>query len=131
VLLVGDLALLHDWTGLLLAREPDIDATIVVLDNNGGGIFEFLPIASAAKREIFERHFATAQGVDLCAALRGFGLACSVVESSQALRGAIEASLQSPGVQLVLVRADRRENLELHRKLSEAVARALEPPGSS
>ena len=131
VLLVGDLALLHDWTGLLLAREQDIDATIVVLDNNGGGIFEFLPVASVVKREIFERHFAAAQGVDLCAALQGFGLACSVVENAEALRSAIEASLQNPGVQLVLVRADRRENLELHRKLSEAVARALEPPGSS
>ena len=131
VLLVGDLALLHDWTGLLLTRDRDIHATIVVLDNSGGGIFEFLPISSSAPREIFERHFATGQDVDLCAALEGFGLASNAVRSSGELRDAIESSLGSPGVQLIVLRTDRRENLELHRKLGEAVAHVLEPAGRS
>ncbi len=130
VALIGDLALLHDWSGLLLARRDDINATLVVLDNNGGGIFEFLPIASSAGRDVFERHFATGQGVDLCDALRGFGLGVSEARSADELRGALEKSLASPGVQVVVVRTDRRENLELHRKLGEAVARALAPTES-
>jgi len=130
VALVGDLALLHDWSGLLLARERDIAATLVVLDNDGGGIFEFLPVASTAGREVFEQHFAAGQGVDLVGALRAFGLEVSTAESADQLRSALESSFARPGVQLVVVRTDRRENLELHTKLSEAVARALEPAGS-
>ena len=47
------------------------------------------------------------------------------------LRDAIESSLRTPGVQLIVLRTDRRENLELHRKLGEAVAHALEPAGRS
>ena len=130
VALIGDLALLHDWSGLLLARHDEINATLVVLDNDGGGIFEFLPIASSAGRDVFERHFATGQGVELCDALRGFGLGVSEARSAEELRGALEKSLASPGVQLVVVRSDRRENLELHKKLGEAVARALAPAES-
>ncbi|MCH6563853.1 MAG: 2-succinyl-5-enolpyruvyl-6-hydroxy-3-cyclohexene-1-carboxylic-acid synthase [Myxococcales bacterium] len=131
VALIGDLALLHDWSGLLLARRDDIDATLVVIDNNGGGIFEFLPVAASAGRDVFERHFAAGQGMDLCKALRGFGLSVSTAKSADELRSALEKSLTSPGVQLVVVQTDRRENLELHEKLNQAVARALAPTEAS
>ena len=123
--LVGDLALLHDWSGVLVARSSELDATIVVVDNDGGGIFEFLPIASSAPRAIFERHLATPHGVDLCSALAGFGLECTQAREPGALRDSIRDSLGRPGVQFVLVRSDRRANAELHRKLYEQVAAAL------
>jgi 2-succinyl-5-enolpyruvyl-6-hydroxy-3-cyclohexene-1-carboxylate synthase len=126
VLLIGDLALLHDWSGLLSARTEDLDVTVVVLDNRGGGIFEFLPIATTAAREVFERHFATPQDVDLSDALRGFGFRCATPQTVPELHEALAASIGRRGVQFVLVRSERSENVELHQKLFEAVCATLD-----
>ena len=62
---------------------------------------------------------------------KGFGLSVSTAKSADELRSALEKSLTSPGVQLVVVQTDRQENLELHEKLNQAVARALAPTEAS
>src|SRR5438067_4872595 len=62
VLLVGDVALAHDIGGLLAARRHSLSLTIVLLNNDGGGIFHFLPVAS--QRDAFEEHVATPHGLD-------------------------------------------------------------------
>ena len=71
VLLIGDVALAHDIGGLLAARRLGLSLTIVLLDNDGGGIFEFLPVAG--ERDAFEEHVATPHGLDFAhaAALSG------------------------------------------------------------
>ena len=65
--LIGDVALLHDTNGMLGAASRDIDLTIVIVDNDGGGIFSFLPQATELGPEMFERLFGTPHGVDLVA----------------------------------------------------------------
>ena len=65
--LIGDVAVLHDTNGMLMASSRDIDLTIVVVDNDGGGIFSFLPQATSLPPDTFERLFGTPHGVDLIA----------------------------------------------------------------
>jgi 2-succinyl-5-enolpyruvyl-6-hydroxy-3-cyclohexene-1-carboxylate synthase len=65
VLWCGDLALLHDVSGLLAGRLHDADLTIVVSNDDGGGIFEYLPVAQAIPRSVFEPLFAVPHGLDL------------------------------------------------------------------
>jgi 2-succinyl-5-enolpyruvyl-6-hydroxy-3-cyclohexene-1-carboxylate synthase len=96
-LLTGELALLHDVGGLLAARRAGADLHVVCLNNGGGAIFDFLPVAAEAEPALYERHIATPAGVDLAA------IAPEIVE----------------------VRTDRRENVRLHRELVERVAQRL------
>jgi 2-succinyl-5-enolpyruvyl-6-hydroxy-3-cyclohexene-1-carboxylate synthase len=96
-LLTGELALLHDVGGLLAARRAGADLTVVCLDNGGGAIFDFLPVAGLADPELYERHIATPAGVDI----------------------------ESLFPEVRLVRTDRRRNVRLHRELAERVAQSL------
>ncbi len=126
VLVIGDLSFYHDMNGLLAVQRHDINATIVLLNNDGGGIFSFLPQADEA--EHFEELFGTPHGLDFRPAAELYGLAYRRAESWQDFREAIEASLGSPGVGLVEVRTDRRENVRLHRELWAAVSEAVRMP---
>ncbi|HZQ28660.1 MAG TPA: 2-succinyl-5-enolpyruvyl-6-hydroxy-3-cyclohexene-1-carboxylic-acid synthase [Acidimicrobiales bacterium] len=117
--LVGDLAFVHDVGALgLAARRPDLACTFVVVDNDGGGIFSFLPQARALAAERFEALFGTPHGLDLAAVAGGFGL--PVVPLDEAL-----AAAASPGPRVVHVRTDRAANVAVHDELHAAVAAAL------
>jgi 2-succinyl-5-enolpyruvyl-6-hydroxy-3-cyclohexene-1-carboxylate synthase len=96
-LLTGELALLHDVGGLLAARRAGADLRVVCLDNGGGGIFDFLPLAGAADPALYEEHIATPAGVDL----------------------------EAIAPEVRFLRTDRRANVELRRALAERVAQAL------
>ena len=72
VLLIGDVALAHDIGGLLAARRLELAVTIVLLNNDGGGIFHFLPVAG--ERDGFEEHVATPHGLDFSHAAALYGL---------------------------------------------------------
>jgi 2-succinyl-5-enolpyruvyl-6-hydroxy-3-cyclohexene-1-carboxylate synthase len=96
-LLTGELALLHDIGGLLAARRAGADLQVVCLNNGGGGIFDFLPVAEHADAALYEEHIATPAGVDLAA------LVPEVRE----------------------VRTERATNVELHREVVERLGRSL------
>ena len=124
-LLIGDVAFLHDANGLLGAARRGIDLTIVVVDNDGGGIFSFLPQAAALPAEPFELLYGTPHGVDLVGLAAAHGVAAQVVDRQVDLAGAVAASAALGGVQLVLVRTDRETNVAVHDELHAAVAVAL------
>jgi 2-succinyl-5-enolpyruvyl-6-hydroxy-3-cyclohexene-1-carboxylate synthase len=115
--LMGDLALYHDMNGLLATRRLGAEATIVVLNNGGGGIFDFLPIAE--RSEGYEEIFATPTGLDLGAVAALYGLPFTRLGSYEELASAIAR----PG--LVEVPLDRKRNVELHRALFERVGEAV------
>jgi 2-succinyl-5-enolpyruvyl-6-hydroxy-3-cyclohexene-1-carboxylate synthase len=119
VLLIGEVALLHDLGGLLAARRAGVPLTVICLNNGGGGIFDFLPVAQHADASLYEEHVATPSGIDLSAvaALAGmeFRSAITVPE--------LQEAATSPG--LVEVRTDRAENVRLHREVVQRVAAAL------
>jgi 2-succinyl-5-enolpyruvyl-6-hydroxy-3-cyclohexene-1-carboxylate synthase len=119
--LAGDLSLLHDQNGFLLAQRPDLP--IVVVNNDGGGIFSFLP--QAAYPDSFERVFGTPHGIDLARLAATYGLAHTLVERASDLSGAVTEAASAGGTALVEVRTDRDANVVLHRHLFATVARAL------
>jgi 2-succinyl-5-enolpyruvyl-6-hydroxy-3-cyclohexene-1-carboxylate synthase len=125
-LLIGDLALLHDTNGLLGAARRDIDLTIVVVDNDGGGIFSFLPQADELERDPFERLFGTPHGVDLCGLLAAHGIGSRRIERPGDLGPAVAESAGLGGVHAIVVPTDRSANVEVHRELESAVVNALE-----
>jgi len=116
----GDLGFLHDLGGLAALRDVSIPVRIVVINNDGGGIFGFLPQAGALGEAEFEALLGTPRGVDVAKAADLFGLAHTSIDSLSQLPGAL-----SSGTGLIEVKVDRRANVELHRRLSAAVTSAL------
>jgi 2-succinyl-5-enolpyruvyl-6-hydroxy-3-cyclohexene-1-carboxylate synthase len=125
-LLIGDVAFLHDTNALLGLARRDLDVRIVVVDNDGGGIFSFLPQASSTEPEVFERLWGTPHGVDLLALAAAHGVStrmCATV-------GELEAALAIRGPVVVRVATTRDENVVVHDRLNRAVADALGAPPS-
>jgi 2-succinyl-5-enolpyruvyl-6-hydroxy-3-cyclohexene-1-carboxylate synthase len=120
VALVGDLCFLHDSNGLLGAVDRGIDATFVVVDNDGGGIFSFLPQAELP--EHFETVFGTPQPVDVAALAAVHGIPVTEVSTATALEPSLLAAVGAGGVQVVRVRTDRDTNVTRHREVWAAVA---------
>ncbi|HTU96529.1 MAG TPA: thiamine pyrophosphate-binding protein, partial [Solirubrobacteraceae bacterium] len=119
VLLIGDVALAHDIGGLIAARQLGLDLTIVVLNNDGGGIFHFLPVSN--ETDAFEQHVATPHGLDFAKAAALYGLEYTRAHSAADLAEA----LARPVPAIVEVRTDRTENLALHRRLADAALNAV------
>ncbi|MCC6698196.1 MAG: 2-succinyl-5-enolpyruvyl-6-hydroxy-3-cyclohexene-1-carboxylic-acid synthase [Candidatus Hydrogenedentes bacterium] len=124
VALLGDLAVLHDLNSLALLRDPAIRVTLVVINNDGGGIFHFLPVAQ--QTAIFERYFGTPHGLVFEHAARQFGLAYDRPEDLASLVPALSAARERAGSTIIEVRTDREENLRIHRELQQAVASAVD-----
>jgi 2-succinyl-5-enolpyruvyl-6-hydroxy-3-cyclohexene-1-carboxylate synthase len=122
--LCGDLTLLHDASSLLGAAGRPRGAVLAVCDNDGGGIFSFLPQARLPA-ELFEPLFGTPHGLDLAALATAARVPWRVVEKAADLVPALDAALAGGGTQLVLVRGDRAANLARHRALTEAVTAAV------
>jgi 2-succinyl-5-enolpyruvyl-6-hydroxy-3-cyclohexene-1-carboxylate synthase len=126
VLLTGDVALAHDTGGLLAARRLSLKLTIVLLDNEGGGIFDFLPVARAAiARAAYTDHVATPTGLDFGRAAALYGLTHERPPDLSAFREALERALAQEGSAIVEVRTERAANVALHERVWGAVGAAL------
>jgi 2-succinyl-5-enolpyruvyl-6-hydroxy-3-cyclohexene-1-carboxylate synthase len=121
VLLIGDVALAHDIGGLLAARRLGLALTIVLLNNDGGGIFHFLPVAG--ERDAFEEHVATPHGLDFGRAAALYGVEHRRPRNIEELADAVGGALAGDGVTIIEIRTDRERNLALHRRVAEAVSR--------
>jgi 2-succinyl-5-enolpyruvyl-6-hydroxy-3-cyclohexene-1-carboxylate synthase len=122
VALCGDLTFLHDAGGLLGAARRGLDATIVVIDNDGGGIFNFLPQARAGLGDAFETLFGTPQGVDLAELAGVHGLGAEHVTKGDEVQPAVERAIAAGGVRLVVVTTDRVDNVKRHREVWAAAS---------
>ena len=120
LLITGELALLHDLGGLLAARRAGIELSVLCLNNGGGGIFDFLPVAESAEAALYEEHVATPAAVDLADVAELAGLAHRTADSP----GQVAVAMAG-GPALVEVRTDRAENVPLHRQTAERVAAAI------
>ncbi len=125
VALVGDVAFLHDSNALVGVAGRGVDLTVVVVDNDGGGIFSFLPQAADPGGATFEDLYGTPHGVDLRVLAAAHGLMTVEPAAAAEVGPAVRASLAAGGVRLVRVRTDRAANVAVHRELHDAVASAV------
>jgi 2-succinyl-5-enolpyruvyl-6-hydroxy-3-cyclohexene-1-carboxylate synthase len=123
VALVGDIAFVHDSNALVGLSERRADLRIVVVDNDGGGIFSFLPQAAALTADQFEMLLGTPHGTDIEGLARAHRVTTSTVTDARQLAD----RLTQPGPWLVRIPTDRAENVAVHERLNAAVAAALDP----
>jgi 2-succinyl-5-enolpyruvyl-6-hydroxy-3-cyclohexene-1-carboxylate synthase len=121
VLLIGDIALIHDLGGLIQAARRRL--TIVLLHNDGGGIFHFLPVSGEG--DDFVEHVATPHGLDFAHAAALFGCDYTVAAEVAEFRAALAGALAADRTSIVAVHTDREANVTLHRAVWDEVSRAL------
>jgi len=123
--LVGDVAAIHDLNALATAARLALPLTIVVIHNDGGGIFHLLPQSNPSELDpaIFERHFATPHGIDFVAVARALEMDAERIDSRADLERALTD--RPVGPRLIEIRTDRAANAEHHRRLRAMVAAAL------
>ncbi|KZE39742.1 2-succinyl-5-enolpyruvyl-6-hydroxy-3-cyclohexene-1-carboxylate synthase [Bhargavaea cecembensis] len=122
-LLIGDLAMLHDMNGLISSRFDETDLTILVMNNDGGGIFSYLPQAGAGR--YFEELFGTPTGLKFRGLADMYGCQYDAVESADGLRNALRQPKQT-NVRIIEAFSDRQVNLKEHRKLWQAISERLD-----
>jgi len=131
-LVVGDVSFLHALHALVAARLHGLSATIVLIENDGGGIFSFLSQATTDAPDVglpdhYEELFGTPHGIDVGPIVTALGGEYRPVMPSE-LREALADSIARPGVRVLGFRTDRGRNVELHRQAAAAVADALSRP---
>jgi 2-succinyl-5-enolpyruvyl-6-hydroxy-3-cyclohexene-1-carboxylate synthase len=118
---LGDLAALHDLNSLALIR--DLPLTLIIVNNDGGGIFSFLPIAEYP--EYFEACFGTPHGMDFSGAAKMFGIEYTHAETPAAFETLLRAAGKSGKASIIEVKTNRSENLRAHRDLQQGIVQAI------
>lgn len=122
VLVLGDLSFYHDLNGLLAAKRYGLDLLVVLVHNDGGGIFSFLP---QARYEHFEELFGTPHGLEFRPVVEMYGGTHIRVGEGMSFQDHLRAALAQSGLRVLEVRTDRTRNVELHRRVWEAVRAAV------
>ena len=122
VLVTGDLAYYHDMNGLLALARCDVDATIVLVDNDGGGIFHMLPIED---HDTFESQFRTPHGLDFEPTGDLYGLDFQRVPDRAAFLDAFEHSVGHEGTQVLSVEFDAEDSHARRDALQRQLAESL------
>lgn len=122
-LIIGDLSFFHDLNGLLAAKLNDLNITIIVMNNNGGGIFSYLPQASEEKH--FEQLFGTPADLNFAHAAKLYGAAYEKVADLDSLDKSMAKAETAKGPLIIEAITDRAENVIVHRRLWEKVSREV------
>jgi 2-succinyl-5-enolpyruvyl-6-hydroxy-3-cyclohexene-1-carboxylate synthase len=127
IALLGDLAFLYDAGALLGAARRDVDLDVIVADNNGGGIFSFLPQASVQPRERFERLWGAPHDTDLVSLASGYGVAATEVPDLGSLVRAVSERdhIHIRGLRVLVAKTSRGVGVAVHERLHAALRRAV------
>jgi len=116
-LMIGDLAVLHDLNSLAMLKDSPYPVTVVILNNGGGGIFSFLPIAQF--EDVFEQFFGTPHGVDFPEAARMFALEYAKAATPKDFLTAYSKAVRGRNSTIIEVSSDRVENVKVHKLLQQ------------
>ncbi|NTV97993.1 MAG: 2-succinyl-5-enolpyruvyl-6-hydroxy-3-cyclohexene-1-carboxylic-acid synthase [Chlorobiaceae bacterium] len=119
-LMIGDIAFLHDLNALSLPGKLAVPMKIIVLNNNGGGIFSFLPVSNCP--DVFETHFATPQDYSVRLAAETFGIHYAAASTNLEFSAIYKEACKESRSIVIEIRSNRSENLEQHRALSARIA---------
>ncbi len=119
VCLIGDVAFLHDSGSLIGLAQRELDLTIVITDNDGGGIFSFLPQNSLLEHDRYEQLFGTPHNTNLAGVAAAHGIRADSWEN-RLQSGCLVTPKQ--GVRVVVAKTNRQANLDLHNQLTAAIA---------
>jgi len=122
-LLIGDMAFLHDLNALLLVRDSGYPVVIILINNDGCGIFSFMPIAKHPAH--FERFFGAPHGLRFREAARAFGLGYHHPNDMAGIERAFRSAFRGNKSSIIEIQTDRRKNAKRHREIWEAVAKAI------
>lgn len=123
VLAIGDLSFFHDMNGLLAAKLQKQNITVLLINNDGGGIFSFLP--QAKEKEHFETLFGTPHGLDFSHAALLYGGKYNKVRNWDELKQVFTDSFEIPGLKIIEVPTERESNMQTHRNLWSFVSQEI------
>jgi len=123
VLVIGDLSFYHDLNGLLAAKLHRLNATIILINNDGGGIFSFLPQAKLPRH--FETLFGTPLGLDFKPVVEMYQGKFTRVVSWNDFGEALQQGLTANGLHVIEICTKREENVRMHREVWDAVSRSV------
>lgn len=123
VLLTGDLAFYYDLNGLLASKKYGISLTIVLVNNNGGGIFEMLPVSR--EEDIFNDYFITPHGLDFSSFVASYGGEFKSVSSWQEFSRAFKSSVEKTGLNVIEIKTDPKDSTLRRRKYWQSVAESF------
>lgn len=115
-LVTGDLSLFHDLNGLAVAKTHNLNLTIILHNNDGGGIFEYLPQKGTKH---FDYLFSTSQGLDYSGAAKLYGCGYTKISSSDELSSVLSKIGQESGVHIIEIPTNREYSRELHKKYTK------------
>lgn len=115
-LVIGDLSLFHDLNGLAVAKTHNLNLTIILHNNDGGGIFEYLPQKG---RKHFDYLFSTSQGLDYSGAAKLYGCGYTKIFSPDELSSVLANVSQESGVHIIEIPTNREYSRELHKKYTK------------
>lgn len=124
VLVIGDVSFYHDANGLLAARQYGLDLTIILVHNDGGGIFSLLP--QAQEDDVFP-YFTTPHGLDFEPLVRMYGGVHTRIENWSHFKEAVTQSLRSPGLRVLEIRSNKEINAAWHQRIFDVCTEALSP----
>lgn len=122
-LLIGDLAFLHDVNGLIVSRLQRTDLTIVLINNNGGGIFSYLPQASVEQH--YEQLFGTPTNLTFHQIAAMYEAQYDAVDTIEAFERALQTE-KSSDLRIIEVATERTDNVEAHRSVWREIAKRVE-----
>ena len=123
ILITGDLSFLHDLNALQIAAKYKIPLTIIVINNNGGGIFESLPIAEKVNR--FREYFITPHNIELSSVVKSFGISYQLITNRSKLQQHLKHSLTKNVTSVLEIQTDAVESVELRNKYFSEVKNKL------
>lgn len=121
---LGDLALLHDLNSLSMIKEGQHPVVIVVINNDGGAIFSFLPIADS--KDVFEKFFATPHSLSFEQAASMFGLSYAKPKGAEEFVRAYQGAFKNGRSMIIEIAASRDGHVETYKALESTIAKAVE-----
>jgi 2-succinyl-5-enolpyruvyl-6-hydroxy-3-cyclohexene-1-carboxylate synthase len=131
VLLTGDLTFLHDIGGLLTASRNQLDLTIIVINNDGGGIFSLLPVSQYSREANFDQFFTTPHGLSFKSAAELYGLHYFKVENLSSFKSSLQGIEDNSGTRIIELVVDRKASVTFQKRLVDSVTMSIETSSGS